>query len=88
MYAKLNEVVEYYSNWNEAVWSSIKSKKLFEVPQKWIKLFGVTQIEDVPLGPDWIKLLLFGQSWFSLLEFTQIFSIYGNIFNFTQIWMK
>jgi len=27
-------------------------------------LFGVTQIEDVPLGPDWIKLLLFGQSWF------------------------
>jgi len=31
---------------------------------------------------------LFGQSWFSLLEFTQIFPIYGNIFNFTQIWMK
>jgi len=35
-----------------------------------------------------MKLLLFGQSWFSLLEFTQIFPIYGNIVNFTQIWMK
>ena len=36
----------------------------------------------------WMELLLFGQSWFSLLEFTQIFQISGNIFNFTQIWMK
>ena len=36
----------------------------------------------------WMELLLFGQSWFSLLEFTQIFPTYGNIFNFTQIWMK
>jgi len=35
-----------------------------------------------------MELLLFGQSWFSLLEFTQIFPIYGNIFDFTQIWMK
>jgi len=35
-----------------------------------------------------MELLLFGQSWFSLLEFTQIFPIYGNIFYFTQIWMK
>jgi len=35
-----------------------------------------------------MELLLLGQSWFSLLEFTQIFPIYGNIFNFTQIWMK
>ena len=36
----------------------------------------------------WMELLLFGQSGFGLLEFTQIFPIYGNIFNFTQIWMK
>jgi len=28
----------------------------------------------------WIELLLFGQSWFSQLEFTQISPIYGNIF--------
>jgi len=28
-----------------------------------------------------MELLLFGQSWFRLLEFTQIFPIYGNIFN-------
>jgi len=35
-----------------------------------------------------MELRLFVQSWFSLLEFTQIFPIYGNIFNFTQIWMK
>jgi len=35
-----------------------------------------------------MEVLLFGQSRFSLLEFTQIFPIYGNIFNFTQIWMK
>jgi len=46
--------------------------------------------EDVPLGPKFNgdTVLLFGQSWFSLLEFTQIFPIYGNIFYFTQIWMK
>jgi len=31
-----------------------------------------------------MELLLFDQSWSSLLEFTQIFPIYGNIFNFTQ----
>jgi len=42
--------------------------------------------KNVPLGPK--ELLLFGQSWFSQLEFIQIFPIYGNIFNFTQIWMK
>jgi len=35
-----------------------------------------------------MELLLFGQSWFSLLEFAQNFPFYGNIFNFTQIWMK
>jgi len=35
-----------------------------------------------------MELLLFGQSGFSRLEFTQIFPIYGNVFNFTQIWMK
>ena len=44
--------------------------------------------KDVPLAQIWMELSLFGQSWFSLLEFTQIFPIYGNIFNFTQIWMK
>jgi len=83
-------VVIYYSNWNEAVWSSLKLKKLFEVPPKWIKLFEVTQnwIKMFHLAPTWMELLLFGQSWFSLLESTQIFPIYGNIFNFTQIWMK
>ena len=35
-----------------------------------------------------MKLLLFVQGWFNMLKFTQIFPIYGNIFNFTQIWMK
>ena len=80
MYANLNEVVVYYSNCSAAVWSSLKLKKLFEVPQKWIKVFHLARI--------WMELLLFGQSWFSLLEFNQIFPIYGNIFNFTQIWMK
>ena len=34
-----------------------------------------------------MELLAFGQSWFSLLEFTQMFPIYGNISSFTQIWM-
>jgi len=33
MYANLNEVDVYHSHWNEAV-SSLKLKKLFEVPQK------------------------------------------------------
>jgi len=90
MYAILNQVVVYYSNWNEAVWSSRKLKKLFEVPHKWIKLFEVTQnlIKMFHLARIWMELLLFGQSWFGLLEFTQIFPIYGNIFNFTQAWMK
>jgi len=32
----------------------------------------------------WMVLLPFGQSWFSVLEFTQIFPIYGNI----SYWMK
>ena len=87
---KLNEVVVYYSNWSGAVWSSAKSKKVFEVPQKWIKLFEVTQnwIKMLRLARIWMELLLFGRSWFSLLEFTWIFPIYGNIFNFTQIWLK
>jgi len=35
-----------------------------------------------------MELLLFDQSWCSLLKFTQIFPIYENIFNFSQIWMK
>jgi len=35
-----------------------------------------------------MELLLCDQNWFSLLEFTQIFPIYENIFNFTQFWMK
>jgi len=30
-HANLIEVVVYYSNWNEAVWSSSKMNKLFEV---------------------------------------------------------
>jgi len=33
----------------------------------------------------WMELLPFNQSWVSLLKFTQIFPIYGNISNFTQI---
>ena len=53
--------------------------------------------DTLPIWPDvsmfhlariWMELLLFARSWFSLLEFIQIFPIYGNIFNFTQIWMK
>jgi len=43
--------------------------------------------KDVPLVPN-LNGLLFGQSWFSQLGFSQIFPVYGNIFNFTQIWMK
>jgi len=64
--------------------------KLFEVPQKWIKLFEATQnwIKKFHLTRIGMELLLFGQSRFSLLKFTQIVTIYGNIFNFTQIWMK
>jgi len=34
MNLNLNEVVVYYLNWNEAVGSSLKLKKLFEVPPK------------------------------------------------------
>jgi len=80
MYANLNEAVVWYSNWNEAVWRSPKLKKLFEVTENWIKMFHLARI--------WMELLLFGQSGFFLLEFTQVFPIYGNIFYFTQIWMK
>ena len=42
-----------------------------------MKLFHLAQI--------WMEPLPFAQSWSSLLEFTQIFPIYGNISNFTQI---
>jgi len=75
MYAILYEVVVDYSNWNEAAWSSLKLKKLFEYPQKWIKLFEVTQnwTKMFHLARIWMELLLFGQSRFSLLEFTKFF---------------
>jgi len=65
MYA-IYEVVVYYSNWNEGVWSYQKLN------------------EDVPPGPKLNGAMLFVQSWFSLLEFTQIFPIYGNMFNLTK----
>jgi len=45
-----------------------------------MKMFHLAQI--------WMELLLFGQSWFSLFEFTQIFPIYGNISTSAQIWMR
>jgi len=78
----LNGVFVYYPNWNEALWSFQNWLKLFEVTQKWTKMFHLAQI--------WMELLPFRQSWLSLLEFrpTQIFPIYGNISDFTQIWMK
>jgi len=57
---------------NKAAWSY----------QNWKKMFHLARI--------WMELLLFGHSWFSMLDFgpTQIFPIYGNIFDLTQIWMK
>ena len=54
--------------------------KLFEVTSTWMKLFHLAQIRT--------EVLPFAQSWLSLLEFTQNFPGYGNISNFTQIWMK
>jgi len=56
MYANLNEVVVNYSNWNEAVSSSLKLKTLFEVTRNWIKMFRLDRI--------WMELLLLGQSSF------------------------
>jgi len=52
----------------------------FEVTQNWIKTFHLAEI--------WTELLLFGQSQFSLLEFTQIFPIYGNILGNFKIYGK
>jgi len=54
--------------------------KLFEVTQNWMKMFHLAEVE-------W-SYLMFVQNLFSLMEFTQVFPIYGNISNFTQIWMK
>jgi len=45
-----------------------------------MKMFHLAQI--------WMELLPFGQSLISLLDFTQIFPIYGNISNFSQIWIS
>ena len=44
--------------------------------------------EDFHLAQIWMELWPLDQSWFSLLEFTQIFPIHGNISNLTQIWME
>jgi len=54
---------------------------------KWLYIIQIG-MKLFHLARSWMELLLFGQSLFTLLEFTQIFPIYGNIFNFTQIWMK
>ena len=63
--------------------------KLFQFPKMNKAVWSYPKLnKDVLLVQIWMELSLFGQSWFSLLEFTQIFPIYGNIFNFTQIWMK
>jgi len=43
--------------------------------------------KDVPLGPNLNGAIVVWPE-LSLLEFTQIFPIYENIFNFAQIWMK
>jgi len=44
--------------------------------------------EDVPLGPKLNAVIVVCPELISLLEFTQIFPINENFFNFTQIWMK
>jgi len=54
--------------------------KLFEVTQSVMKLFHLAQI--------WLKLLPLAESWFSVLDFTLISPIYGNISNFAETWMK
>jgi len=43
--------------------------------------------KDVPLGPNLNGAIVVWPE-LSLLEFTQIFPINENIFNFAQIWMK
>jgi len=55
------------ANLNEVFVFYQNEMKLFEVTQNWM-MFHLAQI--------WIELLPFGQNWFSLLEFTQIFPIY------------
>jgi len=77
MYANLNKVVVYYSNWNEAVWSSLKLQKLFEVPQKWIELFEVTQ--------NWIKMFHLARIWMELLLLLKYTHV---ILDIIQIWIK
>ena len=68
--------------WNEAIWGY---PKLNKAVWSYAKL-----IEAVPHGQslNGDTVFPYAQSWFSLLEFTQIFPIYGDIFNFTQNWMK
>ena len=50
-----------------------------------VEHFRPLAIQNRPQGGDSAH---FEKHWFNPLEFTQIFPVYGNIFNFTQIWMK
>jgi len=74
---QINEEFVYYPNWIEAVWNSAKLNKAVWSSQimneavwsypKLMKMFHLAQI--------WMELLPFGQSSFSLLEFSQILQI-------------
>jgi len=78
-----------YPNFNGAFVCYPIGMKLFEIAQNWIKLFEVSQtgMKLFHLVQIRMELMPFAESWFSVLEFTQIFPIYGNVSNFTQ-WMK
>jgi len=76
----LPKCFRYSPNFNEAlIHYPIKMKQL-EVTQSVMKLFHMAQT--------WMELLPLAVSSFSVLEFTLIPPIYGNISNFTQTWMK
>ena len=75
-YLNFSKELVYCTNKNEAVWSCWKlNKAVWSYP---------ILNEEVPLGPK----LPFPESWFNVLEFSEIFPIYGNIFNFAKTWMK
>ena len=85
-------------SWNETVSITQIVLRLLEFTQmflivskfKWSALiqFNPNLNKAVPLSQLWMKLLSFVESWFSLLEFTQIFSNLWKYFDFVRNRMK
>jgi len=96
MYAILIEVVVYYSNWNEAVWSYPKLNEDVPLGPKMNGLFCLPRVDLVywnsPKFFNFMETFLtspkFEWSCPNCSNFIKIAKIYPNDFDFIQIWIN